>query len=169
MPEIQLFDEFPVPAILGRWEPPRDVTQDIVRGFLPTTARFFLHGSRSKLPHRLLGEGTDWDFAAQKTPELFEELGRLGFELIHGEYYPGDQVFELINLGHKVQVSLKDDLDSYVAVWQRIPPILYQTFLWKRSPRFIGKSALRALLHTMEDIYRAGQNLGKLPDLEDLL
>jgi hypothetical protein len=103
----------------------------------------FLHGSRAmakrsgNLP--LLPESTDYDYAAQHTQpwqELVAKAEKEGWvEIVTDSYKDNDTafVFEKTLEGKKVQVSLRQNLDRYKAVFEDIDPDYYFQYLWKGS------------------------------------
>jgi hypothetical protein len=130
----------------------------------------WLHGSRKmnqrQFPwdRKKLPEGTDWDYAAQhkqpwqQTDQMVKSEGWV--EVVDKSYMDNDTafVYEKVIDGEKVQVSLRQDLARYKAVFTSVDPDFYFLYLWKGSDNCLDVNYRRAFWNQMYWSYEAGAN-----------
>lgn len=135
-------------------------------GFYP-----FLHGSRSKLSSVTIPEmedwftppypsvevenAADWDYAIQsneKAQDYFHGLDS-GYTSKDDLWYQDCNtlyVFEkILTDGSKIQVSLRNNVETFRLVWNQIDESFYYNYLWKRGPGKPTGEFISAYLDTM--------------------
>ena len=128
----------------------------------------WLHGSR-KMGQRLLPwetkelpKETDWDYAAQHWQPwqlLVEVASEKGWAEVVDKSYMDDNtafVFEKVVDGEKVQVSLRQSLDTYKSCFTSVDPEFYFTYLWKGSEKCLPVEDRRKFWNSLYYSYNAG-------------
>ena len=113
--------------------------------FLNNDSRFTLTGSRywNSLNKELipLANNSDYDYVAEYSFELVEELRSIGFETRNASFSNGKNVFAkqysdadtiIVCYFKDIQVILKKNVQSYVALQNILTPEFYIKYLWKR-------------------------------------
>lgn len=113
----------------------------------------YLYGSLSKSgswdTEATIDENTDFDFAIQDSTVAAKELTAAGWAELETEAYRDKlttKVFEGMVDGHKVQISLRTELQTFKEIWSSIDSDFYWKFINKRSPRAMTKDETTAYL-----------------------
>lgn len=128
---------------------------------LKTVDEFYLYGSTSKIDAitsedlSIFDENSDYDFAVQDRGATAKELFENGWVKKEDLDYQDDMtvsVYERVLDGHKVQVSLRNDLTTFKEVWNSVPYEFYWRFLNKRAPTFIGNEGVKLYLNQLNSV-----------------
>ena len=128
---------------------------------LKTVDEFYLYGSTSKIDTitsedlSIFDENSDYDFAVQDSAATEGELFGNGWVKKDDLDYQDDMtvsVYERVLDGHKVQVSLRNDLKTFKEVWNSVPYEFYWRFINKRAPMFIGKEGVKLYLNQLNSV-----------------
>ena len=129
----------------------------------------WLHGSRRmkstlspwKTPSKL-PEGTDWDYAAQHNQpwQTLDDLAKRNgwVEVVDKSYMDNNTalVYEKVIEGEKVQVSMRQCLDTYKSCFSGLEPTFYFRYLWKGSTECLPLDQRRNLWNLMYWVYQRG-------------
>jgi hypothetical protein len=138
-------------------------TRAQVKAFLDPLGlgELFFYGSRVMSGNWV--EDSDWDVAVQHSERVIEILTENGFLPQYLSYSSNDTFHTFIKDfdGTLVQVSLREDLPRFKAVWRSIPLSFYSRFINKRSKQFMGREQCVQYFNSLNDVYKEGFNQAK--------
>lgn len=131
------------------------------------TPKTFLHGSTSKFTEGFTSveqletyfKTHDVDICTPVNPVLQNMLLFKGWKKIVDTNYYDNPVLEKTFLGLNVQISFREDFEEYCVFWRHLEPKFYVEFLWKHSPRYLGKDTTRRFIKQSVKMVRAGSSL----------
>ena len=131
----------------------------------------YLFGSRSKIS---VGPDSDWDFAAKWSENNHKKLIaagyhclgiRQGYTLMAQETSAYKQQFQYCDQlsvafyvkeveGLSINVVLKNDMELFKKVWERISEQFFVDFIWKQGSFFSGKGHITQVMDQLFEVAR---------------
>lgn len=120
----------------------------------------YFYGSRSKTLIPVENRDSDWDFAFQNNQKSAEAVVAAGFTLKTTVYPYQDgntfECYEKIVDGHKIQLVSKGNLELFKDVWSLISDDFWQTYMNKRSDKYMGKDGVTDLIKHFHRMVETG-------------
>ena len=140
----------------NEWKPIRD--EELVQKRIPKIfelarkypdSRLFFYGSRSMEYIPIDNTGSDWDFAVDKNDRIVKYLVEEGFVPSDTGYYDAwsIQVLNYKDGEHTIQISIRSNLNAFQDVWEALPTYFWNTYINKRSAKYLGKEGCAAFFN----------------------
>lgn len=140
-----------------------------VKQYVPFDA--YLFGSRSKIS---VGPDSDWDFAAKWSGNNHDKLIAAGYQCLGirqgytwmaqepSAYKEQFQYCDQLSVafyvkeveGLSINVVLKNDMELFKKVWERISEQFFVDFIWKQGPFFVSKGHITQVMDQLFEVAR---------------